>query len=296
MITQLNETMYDFIVIQNGNQTVSFGAFQSGLYFSLNCGIKWEKALSSYGNLANVPCSKVAFCEGDYPIVQAALIGAIVQTHDFGKHWDVRPLSEPFPYITDLLFEYDYPVSGQAYMSSLEDGVYVTSDFGQTWVPWNIGLIDHQVFCLALDEMSTVYGGTSSGLVKSKNGGRCWEEIKLPGVLAVYSIISKRDTLYLGTEKWGVLYSEDCGQSWMSLFKELEGYSVVSLAMNNDELLICTSNEVFLATLESKTVSKIEINLPEEAMILKGIAPFGVTGNKLFYVGLSNGTILNLPC
>lgn len=295
MITQPDETMYDFVVIQNGKDTVTFGAFQSGLYISLDCGITWEKALSSYGNLANVPCTKVAFFEGDRPIVQAALIGAIVKTYDLGKHWDICPLSEPFPFTTDLIFKHDYLISGQAYMSSLEDGVYITSDFGQTWVAWNIGLIDNQVFCLALDEMSTLYSGTSSGLFISKNNGRCWEEIYLPDPITVYSIINKWDRLYIGVENLGVLYSENHGQSWRPLAQELDGYSVVSLAMSNNDLLICTPNEVFIANLKNKWISNLEINLPEKSTIVKGTTSLGLNGNRLFYVGLSNGTIINLP-
>ncbi len=294
MYSPLDDMLYDFTVIQRGNAAIVYGAFQSGLYFSFDSGKKWEKALISLGELAGLACLKVSYFGNSHHIILAAMTGYIVQMWDFNTHWDVFALNDPLPFITEIVFDIDYPISGRAYAASLEDGVYVTNNFGRSWVPWNIGLIDHHVLCLAIDNLSSVYGGTTTGLVRSDNFGKCWEDVSIPvESLTVYSIGMGRNEIFLGTEEWGVFCSRDQGHSWNLFFDEVKGQSVVSLVSSGERLLVCTERELFLID-EKKRVKKLNFKVPEDTLLIKGIAPLGLYDASPLYVGLANGSIHTL--
>src|SRR5437667_114124 len=77
------------------------------------------------------------------------------------------------------------------------------------------------IFALAVDPMTpvTVYAGTSSGVLKSTDGGANWSAVGLPNVL-IYSLAIDSvtpTTLYTGSvapEGLRVFQSTDGGQTW----------------------------------------------------------------------------------
>jgi photosystem II stability/assembly factor-like uncharacterized protein len=111
--------------------------------------------------------------------------------------------------------------------ATLESGTFVSTDRGAHWTPWNFGLLDLNVLCLALSpdfsKDETVYAGTGTGLFRSTNGGRAWREVNFAVELALILSIaispsfSSDRMLLVGTENDGLFISKDAGNTWEPL-------------------------------------------------------------------------------
>jgi photosystem II stability/assembly factor-like uncharacterized protein len=99
--------------------------------------------------------------------------------------------------------------------ATLDDGVLVSNDLGKTWRGWNFGLLDWRVLTLAMGVDGTAYAGTETGLVRSGNGGRSWQELFVPEDGAITAMAS--DGLLVGTELGEILSSNDDGKTWATL-------------------------------------------------------------------------------
>ena len=111
---------------------------------------------------------------------------------------------------------------------TLEDGVFASADRGVRWQPWNFGLFDLNVLCLALSprwrQDETVYAGAETGVYRSGNGGRAWRFTGFPTEFAPVLCLalavdqgSGAALLYAGSEAHGVQVSCDHGESWQRL-------------------------------------------------------------------------------
>ncbi len=121
----------------------------------------------------------------------------------------------------------NFAQDGLLFAGTMEDGVLIYQNYGRNWAAWNFGLLDTNVFCLAVSpafaEDQTLFAGVQSGLMRSSNGGRSWHEIELPrGYTAVLSLalsprFAEDGLIYAGTEDQGLLRSRDHGHSWESV-------------------------------------------------------------------------------
>ncbi len=123
------------------------------------------------------------------------------------------------------------------YCAVYGQGVYKTSDGGQTWESVSDGLGDDAAFAWALDlgsdgvlyvALNTLAGSGEGGIYKSANGGAEWARIyEGEDVLSVAVDPLDEQTIYAGTTddySWstegGVLKSSDGGQSWARMLAQ----------------------------------------------------------------------------
>jgi len=132
------------------------------------------------------------------------------------------------------------------------NGVYKSTDGGETWAPANRGMMDYGITALAVNpaDSQVVYAGANgSELFKSSDGGETWTDLtdRLPIEQGAQQPIRDiaidpraPDTVYLLHERAGVLVSTDGGDKWHLLGKpgETEYPSFTVMAVVVDPQLV----------------------------------------------------------
>ena len=132
------------------------------------------------------------------------------------------------------------------------NGVYKSTDGGETWAPANRGMMDYGITALVVNpsDGQVVYaGGDGSELFKSSDGGESWTDLTdgLPIEKGVHQPIRgiaidprAPDTVYLLHERAGVLVSADAGDTWHLLGKpgETEYPAFTAMAVVFDAQLV----------------------------------------------------------
>ena len=213
MIEQIQDTVY--ALAASGNTL--YTARGSGLYRSSDAGKSWHDVLASLEQRAPLTVTALAV-DGDN--LFAGTNGAVLRSQDGGESWQIAALSSPPPQVSALVISPNFSEDGTVVAGTSQDGVFVSTDRGATWTPWNFGLIDLNVYALAIsldfrrDQM--IISGTVSGIFRSLNAGRSWHEVSFPiDAAPVLSLaISSAGLLYAGTEAHGLFASDDFGLNW----------------------------------------------------------------------------------
>src|SRR4051812_18486354 len=121
-----------------------YAARQSGLWMSQDGGLTWRSAFASL-ELPSLPTATAVAVASD-DTVFVGVPGALLSSTDGGQSWSTSVLPTPSPFITTIAVSPDYPQDGMALAGSMEDGVFVSDDYGNTWNAWNFGLLDQNIF------------------------------------------------------------------------------------------------------------------------------------------------------
>lgn len=124
--------------------------------------------------------------------------------------------------------------SGRREFVSITRGVYVSTNGGASWSPFNDGLTNTQVNAVAVDPLtsSTLYAGTDGGVFKH-TGASSWVSSSqgIPGSAKVYALVIDPltpNTLFAGTSS-GIYRSTDGSAIWSAV---LTGASINTLAVD----------------------------------------------------------------
>jgi photosystem II stability/assembly factor-like uncharacterized protein len=105
-------------------------------------------------------------------------------------------------------------------------GVYKSTDGGETWTPSNKGMLDYRITALAVDpgQPQVVFAGSDNGdLFKSSDAGQTWTNLKDGLKLSQYGeprqirsiqLDPSTDVVYVLGDNSGLLYSTDSGAKW----------------------------------------------------------------------------------
>lgn len=108
------------------------------------------------------------------------------------------------------------------------NGVYKSVDGGEKWTPANQNMTDYGITALAVNpkKPQVIYAGTVSGeLFKSTNSGQSWNDItkKVPFKNEIKGIaIDSSETIYLLSERVGIMFSNNGGINWDMIGKPTE--------------------------------------------------------------------------
>lgn len=115
------------------------------------------------------------------------------------------------------------------------NGVFKSTNAGESWRAVNVGLTERYVFDLAIDQHrpATLYAATDEGVFKSQNGAGSWRKTSMPpGVegrdWAVSLALHPRNpqVIYAGTDD-RVYRSGDAGASWRKVKTARRVYAIV---------------------------------------------------------------------
>jgi uncharacterized protein (TIGR03437 family) len=154
----------------------------------------------------------------------------LYKSTDGGNHWTTLlqgpPPQAPHPGILlspeSVAVDPSHPQT--VYFSSIDNGIYKSTDGGTTWSPAGAGA-GGIAFMIAIDpaNTTTLYAATGNGLYKSTDGAATWNATPLVAapnaIFSVRSVVldpSTPSTVYAGTSS-GVMKSLDAGVTWTAL-------------------------------------------------------------------------------
>ncbi|MBN1148232.1 MAG: hypothetical protein JXA78_13325 [Anaerolineales bacterium] len=206
-----------------------FEARHSGLYRSQDGGKTWQYAYESLGGGEPIPTHAVVLSpefESDGKVF-AGVPGGVLVSENRGQDWVFARFLDPPPTVTALAISPAFPDDAALLAATLEDGVFLSLDGGRSWQAWNFGLLDWNVYCLALSpgfvQDRAVFIGAETGLFRSTNGGRSWRELPFPaGAAPLVQItlspaFSQDGVITVETEEAGSYRSTDGGLTWAQL-------------------------------------------------------------------------------
>ena len=254
---------------------VIYAARQSGLHRLDAVGAAPRNLYESWLPEREAPTLAIA-AHGD--LLLAGINGGVARSQDGGASWMARGFRAPAPLVTCLAMS---PGCETVLAGSFEDGLFRSTDCGQSWRAVNHGLFDHSVYALALSPQFVVdgiaYAGTGSGIYRSENGGRLWSDLTMPaGDETVLSLaLADNGAIYAGCEAHGLLRSIDAGESWEALLETDGAVNALALAKDgaiaaqvDDGLLLSRDEGASWSEMVAENVDCIALDEGRETLFL----------------------------
>jgi hypothetical protein len=206
-------------------------------------------------NNANAQWQPVTFNSCNNSLIYTSYLGVIgntifaspnyfcnlIKSNDNGLTWSNAsnglPSNSNYYYATSIK-----ALANDIYLSTLNSGVYKSTDYGNSWYPVNNGLSNLYVIDL-LVVGNDIYAATYSGIFKSSNNGSSWVAANngLNNTIAS-SLISNGTSIFAGTNG-GVYVSNNSGNTWTNINNGLADTIITKIHIDdNNRILIGTLN------------------------------------------------------
>ncbi|MBI4460725.1 MAG: hypothetical protein HY648_11800 [Acidobacteria bacterium] len=231
------------LAVNPANAAVLYaGTVGGGVFKSTNGGSSWTAVNTG---LTSLLVLSLAIDPTSSNTVYAGTIGGgVFKTTDGGAHWSAlnsgfpdSSLESMPPLITSLAIDRLNPLIIYAgIFGSENDGVYKSTNAGQSWSRASAGLGEATVLTLAMDpaDPAVLYAGTSGGVFKTTDRGQSWTasnsglssmpefqdlfgDATVPVVLSLGIGQSNPSTIYAGTLANGIFKTIDGGLSWTTV-------------------------------------------------------------------------------
>ncbi|HAW50555.1 TPA: hypothetical protein DCX16_06375 [bacterium] len=177
-----------------------------------------------------------AVCFSEKTIVAGTWVGKVLINKDLKKWEEIMCLKSPITKIISL--------DKYFYLSSYNDGIYKSCDFGHTWE--KLGFNGKKVWDI-LAEKTGLWVATENGLFWGTN--TCWITLdKGLTTKKIRRIVRDKDILYLGTSIGGFFISYDNGKSFCSANIGLLNTNIMDIAIDPDDpknIYIATKNGLY---------------------------------------------------
>ena len=184
------------------------------------------------------------------PCVERLLVattGALHLHDDAAGSWTTAPLILPSTIVTSFA-AID---KRTALIGTLEDGVFRTTDGGQTWLPANAGLIDPSVTSLAAHGDLAIVG-TSTGAYVSSNGGRTWRDLdRAAGEVASVALRADDRVVWLLRASGELVRTDPVTNARTVVASGLD--EPVALAADGRDVILATASQVLRSRDDGRT-------------------------------------------
>jgi len=201
---------YGFLLTTIGSYIYVNG--RDGFYFSTDSGDTWIPKVTGLPEQLQNGISSM--WGGDEKLFISSG-SELYLSNDSGNTWIVKIIAENYGTVENISSYGDYIFSGtygSVPMTTHKDGLFMSSDIGDTWIP--LGLKGKFVQCF--DTLNNHYiAGTNGGVFISSDLGKTWEPKNsgLPDNFYVWSLTTNNNNIILGY--WGGIYtSSDYGNNW----------------------------------------------------------------------------------
>ncbi|MCD9016030.1 WD40/YVTN/BNR-like repeat-containing protein [Parachryseolinea silvisoli] len=204
------------------------------VYFSTDNGRTWEN--TSAGLPDDIFLSDIAAAPG--------FLGLSTKQHgiflfNFAKNeWSALPTIPSADEINALYFH-----QGKILAGTKNNGLFISSDLGKTWVSFSRGLKNLTIRKLT-DLEHKVYAGTNGGLYVLQESTNQWIPEHEENGLQVNGMRALDGDLYAGTNR-GVFKKSKGGQDWKQI---MPGRSLHNLGVDRKNIYALTYSELFIST------------------------------------------------
>lgn len=179
---------------------------------------------SNFSKLSVSPLDSIFIIESDYNNGRSILH----RSSDYGTTWKVSQDSLPAS-ATRLVFN----SLGHLFITSYGQGIFRSSDQGDSWTEVNNGLTDLTFNSIHVNNDDQVIAGSwRGGVFISNDNGENWNYSDIPNTAFWTGISNSMDEIFLGSDGEGVFFSDDGGMSWEQRNNGLTSIYVKSLAID----------------------------------------------------------------
>jgi photosystem II stability/assembly factor-like uncharacterized protein len=216
------------LAFDSARRTVA-AATEAGIVVSLDGGTSWQiRPIES-----PQPALSMVFSG------QALLVGlhrdGVTRSDDLGASWHTANDGLGARLDTELVFSPEFARDRTLFVTSLEDGLHVSTDGGVTWDD-NAGVLaDLSVHGLAVSDAygtdRTIYLATSAGIRVSRDGGRSWDRTTGPSGSA-RAVASGPGVVVAAVDGGRLVESVDGGNTWHTLAAPLDDAETITLGVS----------------------------------------------------------------
>ena len=232
----LAASMLESIHITN-NQDIYACDFAMGLFRTSDLGQNWTEV----AELVENGCSAFNIHEnGTLFIGLTYTFGFIHYSLDNAQTWVEVPLPN---YSSSYPVEHiDFDSQGNIFLGTI-NGVYRSTDLGESWLKFNSGLGGVHVSTMYIDEndhlyIYTTYSGTIDGLYYSTDSAGSWTNIPLTASFYyVLDMVVRNQVIYAMNSLSDFFISINMGDQWISSNAGISDNSLYSLHLDKDDFL-----------------------------------------------------------
>jgi len=226
-----------------------------GVFRSRDAGKTWER-ISPEGDQELRQLDSIAIDPRNPDIIYVGTFHLPWKTTDGGRHW--AAIHSGMIDDSDVMAIIVDRADPRRIYASACSGIYRSDNAGALWkkiqgIPYTARRTP--VIQQDPERPSTIYAGTTEGLWKSANAGATWQRVTprswVINALALPS--ERRDRIVIGTERLGVLLSDDAGANFRAANDGFNHRQIVALAMDRLQpgrvlAVLANSPEPVLAT------------------------------------------------
>jgi len=190
-------------------QSGVYAGTRDGIYNSTDNGFSWNK-LTGASDTINYSEIRGIAVDGNniYAACTYRFHGTIYKSTDYSQSWFRTDNGLP----SDVTFLWDVGISGGNVIAATDQGLYYSTDKGESWLPSNIA--NESIIKLAVTE-NYVYGTlVLDDVYRSSDDGVTWSVVLNSPSASFTALTAKDNYAYAGGFDFGSFYTTDNGNNW----------------------------------------------------------------------------------
>ncbi len=187
-------------------------------------GITWKQTCGPYAGTVK----EIDFTSSGEMLVVASAVG-LLKFENERKIWQNINYRSSV-YITDVVLN----SKGDIFVGDAHQGIFMSSDDGESWVKKNSGLPNTRIGSLEIDQHDHVYLGIRDSIYRSTDNGKSWDYLNLQNVGLLGQGFAFNQSGHIFFTKFADIYrSTDNGRTWTLINNDLNASFLNDIVIND---------------------------------------------------------------